>query len=116
MTKEQILDACAMRLDGHALQEIADKYGVTKQRIMMLVPKTGGGRKLYGDSVYPQIKAWLSENRMSNKRLGVMLGVSNTTLSRWLMGGDTIPKAKIDKILSLTGLTYEQAFKKENGA
>ena len=36
MTREEKIDAFTMRLDGYTLQEIGDKYGLTKERIRQM--------------------------------------------------------------------------------
>ncbi len=43
MTREEKIEAFTMRLDGETYQEIADKFGVTRQYIHQIL----GGDRLY---------------------------------------------------------------------
>ena len=51
MTKEEKIDAFTMRLDGYTLQEIGDKYGLTRERIRkmfaLITTESGISRKNY---------------------------------------------------------------------
>lgn len=110
MTKEQILDMCKMRIDGHALQEIADKYGCTIECVRQLTPKRGYKRD---KSVYPAINRWMEERNITMAYLSEMCGLSKGTISNTLNGRNSPTKYVIDKILLVTGLKYEDAFRKE---
>lgn len=110
MTKEQILGACSMRLDGHTLQEIADKYGVSAQYISTIVPRSF---KTGVRCIYPALKAWMGQKGYSAERIAKFCDVHRNTVYGWLNGKHTIDKPCIDKILQLTGMTYEEAFREE---
>lgn len=111
LTKEQILDACSMRLDGYTLQEIADKYGVTRQYIATLVPRNAKTNTI---CTFPLIKNWMAQNGYNGKKIAEFCGVTPNAVYAWLKGSNSITKANIDKILQLTGMTYEEAFREEN--
>lgn len=113
MTKEQKIEAYAMRLDGATLQEIADRFGVTKQWISKILPKDPAFPGKTAKCVYPSIKNWLTEHHISYGTFREMIGVSPLTLTRYLSGRSDPSKKVIDKILDITEMTYEEAFKEE---
>lgn len=113
MTKEQKLEACSMRFDGVSLQEIADHFGVSKGRIHQITPRisTRSVRSYYNETfIYPNISRWMRENRISANNFSKMIGVSQMTVSNNLRGKTPPSKKTIDKILEVTGMTYEEAF------
>ena len=61
MTKEEKIDAFTMRLDGYTLQEIGDKYGLTKERIRQILEKScKNERNTMKNYVYPNLADWMS--------------------------------------------------------
>ena len=113
MTIDQKVEAYRMRLEGSTLQSIADTFGVSKERIRQILP--GEGKSWSDDAVlsrcaYPGIARWLFENRLNYSEFGGLIGFSQATISRWMNGVNKLNKPAIDKILEVTGLTYEQAF------
>lgn len=60
--------------------------------------------------VYPGLNRWMRKNDMSTRELSRKLDMCNQTVYRWLKGDVDIRKYGIDKILRLTGMTYEEAF------
>ena len=60
--------------------------------------------------VYPAIAQWLYEHRCTYAKLAEMIGAPDASVSRWMNGRHKLSKPTIDKILEVTGLTYEQAF------
>lgn len=113
MTKEQKLEACSMRFDGVSLQEIADHFGVTKEYIRKITPKVETKsvyRTKSGKCIYTNILGWMQKNRVCAKKLSKMIGVSTCTVSNMLKGKVNTTKNTIDKVLEVTGMTYEEAF------
>lgn len=113
MTIDQKVEAYRMRLEGSTLQSIADTFGVSKERIRQILP--GKGRSWTEDAVlskcaYPVIAQWLFDNRLNYSEFGGLIGCSQATVSRWMNGVHNLNKPAIDKILEVTGMTYEQAF------
>lgn len=106
----------AERDKGLSHQEIADKYGVSRQTVSQACAKHSPGHfKPYTPKqvVYPNLRRWLNENKVSRsefaRRLGnIGYGNSYCTLSGWLRGDHFPHKQVIDKILAVTGLTYEE--------
>lgn len=116
MTKEQKIEAYAMRLDGVSLQEIADKFCVSKQYIHQTLPaeRLRSRRRHYlRKAAYPNLEAWMFKRGISNKDFSTMINVSIATVARLVSGKQGISKSTIDKILAVTGMTYEEAFAKE---
>lgn len=110
------LEAVRMRKDGMSYQEIADRFGVSRQAINALFrdgkradqkPKNTHLIKYIG------IKKYLEKNRISIGKFSKMCRVDNTTMWRNITGQTDMLKRNIDKILLVTGMTYEQAFKED---
>lgn len=107
-------EAYYMRLEGHTLQEIADKYGVTKQALSQFLPHGLNKYENYAKGcIYPAIARWMIKNKMSYLSLSKSTGVNNVTLRVALSGKSSPTKFTIDGILKVTGLTYEEAFSTE---
>lgn len=113
MTKEQKLEACSMRFDGISIQEIADNFGVTREYIRKITPKISTksvrskNLELY---IYPNISRWMQKNRVCASKLSKMIGTSASTVTNMLNGSVSTTKRIIDKVLEVTGMTYEEAF------
>ena len=94
MTHEQIEEMVRMRNDGYTLQEIADKFGVSKQWIAMLIQT--GGYKMNPESlnkiVYPNIADWMRKNHYNMRKLVSETGLTLQTLRRMLIEGRDPPK------------------------
>lgn len=110
----------AEREQGLTYREIAEKYGVSRQNVAQACGKqqTNWFRP-YSDSdvVYPNLRRWLNENRVSRmemlRRLGHGYGASySPRLKEWLAGSDRISKHSIDNLMRVTGLTYEELFER----
>ena len=114
MTKEEKIDAFTMRLDGYTLQEIGDKYGLTRERIRkmfaLITTESGISRKNY---IYPNISDWMIGNNVSQGDLCKKLGCAQTTISSYLIGKREPTFSFINLILELTKMPYEVAFSKE---
>lgn len=114
MTREEKIDAFTMRLDGYTLQEIGDKYGVTKERIRQMfaqvTTESGISRKNYA---YPNIADWMVKNGIKQSDLCKKLGCSQNAVSHYLTGRNSPTFAFINLILNLTKMPYEVAFSKD---
>ena len=111
-------DYLAARNAGKTYTEIAAEFGVSRQAVHQVCAryepnkfKTITPEKC----VYPMWRSWMNENRVSRsevlRRMGVEPSASNAARLRGYMCGDTYPsKPTIDKLLAVTGLTYEQLF------
>ena len=114
MTREEKIDAFTMRLDGYTLQEIGDKYGLTRERIRQMfasiTTESGISRKNY---IYPNISDRMIDNNVSQYDLCKKLGCTQTTISSYLTGRKHPSFAFINLMLELTKMPYEVAFSKE---
>lgn len=107
----------AMRFQGLTYQKIADEFGVSKQ----YVAKVCGNccppnfRGIDEKCIYPNLKKWMNDNYISRaeflRRMGISAHTSNYQRFTAVMRGETQPKKDyIDKMLAVTGLTYEILF------
>lgn len=124
-SKERLMDMVKMRLDGHALNEIAEKYGVSKQCVQQHLSALAGNKKPRPKSVdekiiYPNLAKWIAEKRIARYKLSHMLGLSmnntvTTTINKRLYGQVDFSMTEIKKLLEITGQTFEYMFaEKEN--
>ena len=115
-------DRAAMRealRNGKTLQEIGSELGVSRQRVAQIVgavrPMKEWNRTY---SIYPAIDSWMKFHRVTYAQLTEMLGYSPSASSqaivaKRLMGDAEFYKSLIDSLLRVTGMTYEEAFRKE---
>lgn len=110
MTNEQKAQAYLMLLNGATLKEAAETFGVSRQRMQQLFPKVfPRGPRI--KCIYPNIKRWIYENCGTQQKFAEMIGVCQKTAYDYLTGRRSPHKEIIDKILEVTGMTYEEAFK-----
>lgn len=114
MTIEDRVKAYEMRLQGYTLQEIADRFHVSRQRIQVLLPGKVEERNLNFKVVYPNLRTFFKEHEVLEKDLSQALGVSDAAVRKWMKGADCMTKSGIDKLLAFTGMTYEEAFQRED--
>ena len=115
MTKTERLEAYRMRLDGVPVIRIAERFGVSRQYIYDIIPNVG---KPVKGCIYPNLNEWMMDNEMGVFDLARAINVSPSGLADFLRGQHDTRKKTIDKILNVTGMTYEHAFVTEvaNGA
>lgn len=119
MTIEEQVAIYEMRLRGFTMQECADRFGVTREYIRQLVPATQNRchRKIwYEECIFPNIANWLYDNRYTYNRFGLACGTNGMSMRRYLIGEVSIPRERINRILDVTGMTYEEAFYEEKKA
>ena len=109
----------ALREQGYTYDQIARISGVSKARVFSLV---GKGNPIYiralteKECIYPALRQWMTANQISRMELtrqmqnGVAVPYFSTRLSRILRGEQEPRKTEIDKLLSITQMTYEQLF------
>lgn len=112
MTNEEKVEMFRMRLEGATLQEVADKFGITREYVRQLVPGIEGKEIKRRAIVYPAILKWFQENELNYCSFGRMCGLSNVAVNDILTGNRSPRKDSIDAILKATGMTYEEAFRK----
>lgn len=103
--------------DGMTYQQIADAHGISRQRVAQILGRCSPNRHRPGRtySIYPGVDRWMHENKMTYTEVARRLGyaVAPGTLSRInriFTGVSEMSKSDIDKLISLTGKTYEELF------
>ena len=110
-----------MHEKGMNYTDIGKVFGLSRQRVYQLI---GGGYKSHFQSIksenciYEEIRQFLIVNKMSIAEFSRKIYEDNhpvhkSTISNVLKGSD-VHKSIIDRILDITGLTYEQAFKRSD--
>lgn len=116
MTREQKEEAYQLREMGATLQYLGDKYGVTRERIRQILEVYEARRHGISDSLknckYPALRHWMIVNDANYTRLAKLCGTTMDAIRNGLTEKTDIKKKTIDAILSVTGFTYEEAFKK----
>lgn len=107
----------AEREKGLTHQQIADKYGVSKQ----CVAQACGRQKTYYyrynvTCVYPVLCRWLNDNKISTRELLNRMGLTSyaknyDSIRAKLRGDKELKKSDIDKLIEITGMTYEELFR-----
>ena len=106
---------------GMTYQQIADKHGVSRQTVAEACGRQGYQFRHFTKErcVYPFLRQWLNENKVSTaefiRRMGCCWSGSMCLLYSNYFKGKTYPsKQVIDRMLKVTGLTYEQLFYRED--
>jgi transcriptional regulator with XRE-family HTH domain len=110
------------RATGMTYREIAEKHGVSYQAVADALGKSDLAKfKPWTEKrcIYPNLRHWLNENKVSLREFARRSEVvaSGRTLNRfgaYFRGENYPPKQTIDKILNVTGLTYEQLWEVED--
>lgn len=117
--KKRAVEMFRMYLDGYTYQEIADKYGISKQRVnLILNPKKNKLESKYERVIYKGLKKWLIENNYKLIDLQKYLSGKEqrqiyTYTQRKLSGETDFKISEIIKLINLTGMTFEQLFMQE---
>ena len=109
-----------LRKEGMTLQEIADRLGVSRQRVSQYL-KTGTVCEERFRAVretgciYPGLREWMNYNRCSPNALLVKMGhpfhgTSATRLRNKLDGTTELTISDIKEIMECTGLSFEELF------
>lgn len=110
------------RESGMSVVDIAKKYGVSYQTVSHATAKTGMKFfKNYTPSrcVYPNLRKWLNDNKVTINEFVRMLGMAqcggNSSRIIGYFNGRNFPKKEtIDKMIEVTGLSYEEMFYRED--
>lgn len=99
----------AMYDNGMTYQKIGEVFGISKQCVHQLI-NSGDGIRLSTLTKIPYIglRMWMLANRVSVKELNKRVGTA-TSITR----GCNPRMDTINKILKVTGLTYEECFNTE---
>ena len=105
---------------GMSYKDIAAKYGVSYQCVGDACRKYGVTFRRHSESEvpFPYLRKWLNDNKVTRSDFARMMGLQphNKTCDRitaWISGKHDPSKKSIDRMLAVTGLTYEQFFARE---
>ena len=130
MTDKDKVKMFEMRLSGCTLQKIADKYGITRERVRQILLQSVTNRKVIRKDyefdegnlakvVYPNISDWLMINGISipefARELSQEQGINykaTTRLENALQDKVEFTMKEIVAILKVTGMNFEYAFRK----
>lgn len=106
-----------LREQGLKHREIAEKLGVSNQYVSTVCAKCDPAHFRYVDDscIYPNLRNWMNENKITRReflrRMGLMPYTGNYERFTSYLRGDNYPrKPYIDKMLAVTGMTYETMF------
>lgn len=106
------LDMKEMRLSGCTYQEIATKYGISRQRVYHIISTASKERiKHYSNNyIYKGLVQWMRENDINTVNLGVIIHNSKQLTDAKLCGKSKFNINDIVAIIRESGLTFEQLF------
>jgi transcriptional regulator with XRE-family HTH domain len=105
------------RANGLTLREIAAKYGVSYQRVHQACGKQGVGHfRTNRAVVYPNICKWINTNKITTselvRRMDLVVHAHNIDRIRNILLGRAEPrKHEIDKLIEITGMSYDELFR-----
>lgn len=110
------------RDSGMTYEQIAEMFGVSKQRVAQVCGKYSPRYWQYiheTGCIYPNLRKWMNENKVSKVELARRMGYVNSqaaasvALKNYMTGKATMTKPYIDKLLKATGMPYEVLFYRE---
>lgn len=109
-----------MREEGATYEKVAHRFGMSKQRAYQIYRKVSKTRKrAFGKnrpkSVYVNLEDWAIKHQCSWLELASRANIKPEVFYRAFVHGEgrNTHQAIIDRLLSVTGLTYEKLFKRE---
>lgn len=113
----------AMKLrieENMTYSEIADAMGVSRSYVALLlrdtVKKPNFHRWAWDSTPYPVLTQWMNEHQMSKMDLASALGYSPNASSQYIVyrriKEGRLEKSEIDKLLQITGINYENLFRR----
>lgn len=110
-----------LRDQGLTHREIAERFGVSRQYVAMVC---GRFDPVYfspigKECIYPNLRKWMNIHKVSRKEFLRRMDLTPSSnnydrLNSYLYGIGYPRKPYIDKMLAITGLTYEELFKTED--
>lgn len=102
----------ADRENGLSYRQISEKYGVSYQSVHSAVCLVDGSYKTVISErgcIYPNLRSWLNQDRQRSDRF---FQAMRGCCIREILKGSQMPKKNvIDKMLAITGMTYEEMFR-----
>lgn len=112
--KEQMI---AFRNQGMKYRDIAKAFGCSYQYVAKICATYDPShfRCIYEECVYPNLRKWMNENKVGRgeflRRMGLDAHPTNYERLKYVIRGESYPrKDYIDKMLEVTGMTYETLF------
>lgn len=109
-----------MRDEGATFERVAHRFSISKQRAYQIYRKVRDTKKrAFGKnrpkSVYVHLEAWANEHQCSWLELASRAKIKPEVFYRVFVHGEgrNTHQGTIDRLLSVTGLTYEELFKRE---
>lgn len=116
INRAQKAECYRLRQEGYTLQWLGDRYGLTRERIRQIMEaherKLAGLGERLSSCIYPEMRKWMIMHDENYTSLAEKCGVHMATMRNGLTGRTTIGKEVIDKVLAITGMSYEEAFRK----
>lgn len=97
-------------------KQIGEAMGISRQRVSQICGKQDVAHfRVITDCPYHNLRNWMNENKVSRtefiRRMGLESNRENLARFRKIIRGENEPrKSYIDKMLKVTGFTYEQLF------
>lgn len=115
MTKEQKIEIYSMLLDGATYTECASKFGVSKQYVHKLFPQMSGRsvERRIEKYKYKNLVKWIYDNGYNLSTFSEAINIGVPNFNSLVLGHHDPSKKVIDKILDVTGMTYEEAFSED---
>ncbi len=101
---------------GLTYQAISDVLGISRQRAEQILHNGVSNRVSLGKKIiYPNLLNWSIDNKCNRdeflRRMGFAVNAGNKQKLHRVLNGDILPrKDYIDKMLQVTGLSYEKMF------
>ena len=110
-----------LKEQGYTYEAIANKYGISKQRVGQILHQNHNGRENDGrkrwilneNSAYPNLSKWIIENDITAGELAERIGITYVTLSAYLNGKRDMKLKTAKKICDVTGKTMQELFMDE---
>lgn len=96
---------------GKTYREIAEAYGVSWQAVHFAC--TSNVTKRPRTCLWPHLADWMEDNEVGVVELAEKTETSRQTMYAWFSGKSNPHKVWIDKVLEVTGLSYEYLFAEE---
>lgn len=120
MTREEKIEAFAMRLDGKTYEAIGERFGVSKQYIeRILNTSTMKGASPLKKIIYPNLGQYIKTHYNGVLNFCRALGYESknvTPMYKKLRGKSAMTISEVRNILNLTGMTFGECFALADGA
>lgn len=123
MTREELIMAFTMRLDGATLDEIGDKFGVTGVAVLYNfdnVARRGKHNKTdtaIRKIVYPNVARYIKDAQITMGKFAKMLGygTAKSYVADSLYGKRDMTADMIVRIIRTTDMTYKEVVERSDG-